>query len=457
VTATWLHLAVLILLGAPTFGFAALAIPAWVGWPLPERWTTRVLGGAYGVGFAAALAAAAGMLVQGVAEVRVPLGIWFAVDHYRFQWDLILDGLSLPFSLLVVVLVALISVFSRRYLHRDPGFTRFYVLLALLGAGVETVVLAGSLDVVVVGWELVGIASTLLIAFFNTRPAPVRHGLRAFITYRLCDIGLLGATVWLHHAVGSTAFASSDGRWAGLLLPPGAADAAIVGSLLVLAILGKSAQFPLGGWLPRAMEGPTPSSAIFYGALAIHLGPFLLLRAAPYLDGHPVVSGAVVLIGLLTALHATLTGRVQSDIKSALAYASMTQVGLIVGEVGLGWHGLAVVHAMGHACIRTLQFLRSPSLLHDHHHLEQAMGSHLPRAAGHLENLLPAAWRPWLYRLALERGYLDSLLQDHLVGGCLRAVRAWDRIEQRWVAFLAVSRPSDAATDIGRDGTEVPS
>src|SRR5207249_6408791 len=171
----------------------------------------------------------------------------------------------------------------------------------------------------------------------------------------------------------------------------------------------KSALIPFSGWLPRAMEGPTPSSAIFYGALSVHLGAFLLLRVSPMLDVSPELAAVVVALGLLTALYAWLAGSVQTDIKSALALASLVQVGLIVAEIGLGLRYIALVHLLGNACLRTLQFIRAPTLLHDYRLLENALGDHLAphvQPRGHA----PGRFHNWLYRFALERGYLDALL-----------------------------------------------
>ena len=125
---------------------------------------------------------------------------------------------------------------------------------------------------------------------------------------------------------------------------------------------------------------PTPSSAVFYGALSVHLGVFLLLRISPVLDSAPWLSVLVVVLGLATAAFACLAGRVQTDIKSALAFASLTQVGIIIAEIGFGLRYLALIHMLGHACLRTLQFIRAPSLLHDHHQLENAIGA-LERSA----------------------------------------------------------------------------
>lgn len=446
-----LQVLVMVILGAPTAALLLLAVTGWVSKAPSERFTTRLVAAAFLASLAAGVGAGAMMVFAGVNQVSVPLGTWFAVGHYAFHWNLVLDRLSVPFVLLAAALVGMIGAFSARYLHREPGFSRFYLLMTLFGMAVQLVVLAGSLDLLFFGWELVGLTSALLIAFFHERKAPVRHGLRAFITYRVCDTALLTAAVWLHHTTGASALVSSGQPWATIALPGAAGDVLLVALLLLFASMGKSAQFPMGGWLPRAMEGPTPSSAIFYGSLSIHLGPYLLLRNSEALTQAPWAAAAVVAVGAVTAMHATLVGRVQTDIKSVLAYASMTQVGIILVEIGLGLRFVAVVHVVGHACVRTLQVLRSPSLLHDHHHLEQAMGRQLPRTGGHIERLVPARWQPWLYRLALERSYLDSLLRDHLVGGLVAALLTLDRLEERWVAVLGGEpAPSNVTPNLRR-------
>ena len=192
-------------------------------------------------------------------------------------------------------------------------------------------------------------------------------------------------------------------------------EALIVGLLLLVAAAGKSALIPFSGWLPRAMEGPTPSSAVFYGALSVHLGTFLLLRVSPLLDLSVWLSAAVFVLGLSSALFAALAARVQTDVKSALAFASLTQVGIITAEIGLGFRYLALVHIIGHACLRTLQLLRAPTLLHDYHSLENAIGEHLPENPGVLVRWVPQPWRVRLYRLSLERGYLDAMIGEYIV------------------------------------------
>jgi NAD(P)H-quinone oxidoreductase subunit 5 len=218
-----------------------------------------------------------------------------------------------------------------------------------------------------------------------------------------------------------------------------------VGLLLLVAAAGKSGLVPFSGWLPRAMEGPTPSSAIFYGALSVHLGAYLLLRVSPIIALSPGLAVAVVVVGLATAAFAVLAARAQTDIKSALAFASLTQVGLIVAEIGLGLRWVALIHLIGHACLRTLQFVRAPTLLHDYHTLENAIGAHLAPAPGARPGLVSEPARSWLYRFALERGYLDAGLTDYVTRPFLRLFRWCDGLERKWTDFLSggASRESD--------------
>ncbi|GAA3849010.1 hypothetical protein GCM10022243_13780 [Saccharothrix violaceirubra] len=396
----------------PAAVFLGLAAALWLGRRPSEDLVNRLV-----VGSAAATALAAALTGLGVLSggpVTARLGTWFE----GFPLVLLGDGVSVPLAVLAALLCTLVGAFSRRYLHRDPGYARFHLLLALFLAGVELVVLAGTLDLLVVGWELTGLSSALLIAFFHRRRGPVAHGLRAFVTYRVCDVGVLGAALVVHH----------DG-------PPLAA-----GLLLVFGSLGKAAQFPLGGWLPRAMEGPTPSSAIFYGAISVSLGPYLLLRTAPEWADVAAVPVVITVVGAVTAVYASLVGRAQTDIKSSLAFASMTQVGLVFVEIGLGWHVLALVHLLCHATMRSAQILRSPSLLHDHHHLEQSLGGPVPRTGRHLERLVPAPLRRRLYRFALERGHVDAVLVERVVGGLVRAVRRIGDADERLAVDPAVTR-----------------
>jgi NAD(P)H-quinone oxidoreductase subunit 5 len=213
--------------------------------------------------------------------------------------------------------------------------------------------------------------------------------------------------------------------------------------LLVVAAAGKSALVPFSGWLPRAMEGPTPTSAIFYGALSVHLGAFLLLRIGSLIESSLLLATVVVVLGLATAFYAYLIGSVQTDVKAVLSFASLVQVGLIVAEIGFGLRYIALVHLLGNACLRTLQFIRAPSLLSDYHQLENAMGHELPSGAGPVDTA-PARLQLWLYRFATERGYLDAILCASIVSPFVRLFLWFDKLERRWTNFLIGQRARDA-------------
>jgi NAD(P)H-quinone oxidoreductase subunit 5 len=268
----------------------------------------------------------------------------------------------------------------------------------------------------------VGITSVLLIGFFQLRAAPVENGLRVFAVYRASDIGLLVGVFAMHHWAGTTMFAS------GLPTLDGT-KAQIVCLLLLLAASGKAAQIPFSGWLPRAMEGPTPSSAIFYGAISIHAGAYLLLRIQPVLAQSALASALVILIGLATAIHGTIVGRASADAKTSLAYASLTQVGVMFVEIGIGWTSVPVAHILGHAMVRTLQFLRAPSMLHDYHQMHSAVGGEMAGGTSQLEDLLPEKVRLWLYRWAFDRGHLDTILERCVVEPLLDISRLLARLD----------------------------
>lgn len=395
--------------------FAMLGVAWLLGWEPSERLVALVTTGAYVLATLASVGVAAAMVAEGRMTVSVFLGQWFQVHAYQFPLVVSVDRLSWPMVFLTTVLTSLVSFFSARYIHRDPGFFRFFFLLNLFALGCVIVFTAGALDLLVAGWELVGITSVLLIGFFCRRAEPVRGAAYAFTTYRLCDVGLLIGVAALHVMANTATFSELfTGEWPNQSVRFSPQVAAIIGPLLLLAACGKSAQVPFSGWLPRAMEGPTPSSAIFYGALSVHIGAYLLLRAAPLIEASILTSALVVLIGTLTTLHGTLAGRVAADAKTALAFASLTQVGVIFVEIGLGFHWLALLHIVGHSFMRSLQFLRAPSLLHDHHQLHAASGGDLGHTGRLYERLLPERVQAWLYRFAVERSHLEPLL-DRLV------------------------------------------
>jgi len=445
----------ILVVASPTALVVVLGTTSLAGRPLHERQTQRWTYATTVAGLLGAVAILAIMLAVDTRYVPIELGNWVAIpaQHFHFHLKFVFDRLSVPFAILTFLLCGTVGAFTSRYLHREPGYQRFYVCYSLFVLGMIVSALAGTIEVLFFGWELVGLSSALLVAFFQERTEPVRNGLRVWCIYRIADAAFLVAAVALHQVTGEGDFAGlmGSGSW-----PEGHAfltsnQALGLGLLLLIAAAGKSALVPFSGWLPRAMEGPTPSSAIFYGALSVHLGAYLLLRVSPILELSLLLSAAVVAVGVTTALFAAMTARVQTDIKSALAYASLIQVGVIVAEIGIGLRYVALIHIIGHACLRTLQLLRAPTLLHDYHGLENAIGGHLPRESGPLSGMLsphsvlPAKLRRWAYLFAFERCYLDGILDAYVVFPFRRVLETCDGLERRWTDFLAVgsSRESD--------------
>jgi len=433
------------------FGICAVAAPAGLllvfgllpiaGRPLGERTMSRLTEASVLIGLTSSLMVLCLMLLCGRRHVPIEIGDWIAIpeQHFHFHLKFVFDRLSVPFAILTYILCGTVGAFTSRYLHREPGYGRFFTFYALFLLGMILSSLAGTIETLFLGWELVGLSSALLVAFFHERLNPVRNGQWVWAIYRMSDAAFLVAALTLHHLTGAGDFEGLMGTapWPEGHVAIYESHALVIGLLLLVAVAGKSALLPFSGWLPRAMEGPTPSSAIFYGALSVHLGAFLLLRVSPILELSLALSATVIAIGLLTAAFGALAAPVQSDIKSALAFASLTQVGIIVAEIGCGLRYLALVHIMGHACLRTLQLLRAPSLLHDYHALENAIGSHLHRAPSFWNRILPGGARVWFYHFAIEHGFFDDGLNEYIVRPFVALFRLCDRMERRWTSLLS--------------------
>lgn len=437
-----------IVLAAPAALVGLLGIPSLLDWKLSERAINRAVQTAIVAGLMAALCVLALMLINSNRHLPVDLGDWVHLPGFHFSLQFVFDRLSVPFAILSFLLSGTIAAFATKYMHRERGYNRFFVLYSLFVLGMIVTSLADTIETLFAGWEMVGLSSALLVAYYQERPAPPRNGLWVWGVYRVSDAALLLAAVVLHHMTGEGDFdrlLGTGGHWPHGHCTMTAYQALPVGLLLLLAAAGKSGLVPFSGWLPRAMEGPTPSSAIFYGALSVHLGAFLLLRVSPILECSFWLCAAVVALGLATAVVAYLIASVQTDIKSALSFACLAQVGIIVAEIGFGLRYIALIHLLGHACLRTLQFVRAPSLLHDYRALENALGHRLPLQAGPVDRLAGEPTRNWLYRLALERGFLDAWLNAYFVSPFRRLFRWCDSMERGWTDFLTgqASRESD--------------
>jgi len=446
-----------VIAAAPGVVFGVLAFRQLAGRPPAERFTAGFTLAATAVAFAGALALLGCWLGGARAAIDLRLGTWFGTGHYGFELDWLIDRLSVVVLPLVTGVVLVIARFAVPYLHREPGFTRFFMQLMLFATGMNVIVLAGSADLLVIGWECVGLSSALLIAFFHERAAPGRSALRVFTTYRLCDVGLLVGVILMHVTIGTADFERAFGTasWPGGAAPLAGGAATAMALAFGLAAAGKSAQLPVGNWLARAMEGPTPSSAIFYGGPAVHAGVILLMRLAPLYAASPLASGVLVVVGVGTALHATLAWRVQTDQKSILAFATMTQLGLIVAECGLGLWNVALVHTVSHVALRTYQLLRVPSALHDANVL-RATNQGMALATPHIAPAaVVSAFHRRLYAFGLARSHCDDLIDRWLVAPVVELGVRLDGAERRWLELLGeLGRPgekTEAAADcVGR-------
>ncbi|MBI1311444.1 oxidoreductase [bacterium] len=443
------HVLGVIVVASPALLLFMLGFTWLIGLPLSERSTARYTHAAVTIGLVAAATILGMMIAFNTRDVPIELGNWVEIqeEHFHFHLKFAFDRLSVPFSLLSFVLCGTVGAFANVYLHREPGFRRFFLFYSMFLLGMVVSSVAGTIETLFLGWELVGVSSALLVAFFHERHEPVRNGQRVWSVYRIADAAFLIAALTLHHLTGAGDFDGlmGSGSWPESVASIDGQHALIVGLLLLVAAAGKSGMVPFSGWLPRAMEGPTPSSAIFYGALSVHLGAYLLLRVSPVLAVSVPLQVCVILMGGVSAIFGAMASRVQSDVKSALAFASLTQVGIIVVEIGFGLHYIPLVHMIGHACLRTLQLLRAPSLLKDYQTLENAIGARLQKNPSVWEELLAPRQRTWLYRLSLERGYLDGFLNEYIVRPFVRAFRWADAMERRWTDFLigTDSRESD--------------
>lgn len=424
-----LHASVVAMLAIPAVLLGMLAAQSVFRGSRGEAWTGTLTRLSMLGGFSASALALVTYFAAGGEPQTLSLGAWFSRGEGGFAFDFLVDGASLGFALLATGLCGVVAAFSARYLRRDPGFHRYFVQLSLFVLGITVVALAGSIEALFVGWELLGLSSALLVGFFHQRRAPVVSAFRVFSIYRASDAAMLSAAVLLHHWAGSGSLAAlfSGRSGADLVLSP--EQVLAISTLLIAAVATKSALLPFSGWLPRAMEGPTPSSAVYYGALSIHAGCFLLLRAEPLLAQSTAAQVLAALAGGSTALYATVTGRVQTDVKSALAYASLTQVGIIVVEIAVGLTTLAFVHILGHASFRLLQFLSAPNILHDLHELENRLQDRIGADAKRRRSSY-SRLGAWVYLGALERGFADAAIDRFLVAPFQWVVHRLDRFDR---------------------------
>ncbi len=322
-----------------------------------------------------------GMPEEERAEV-VTLFSWVPVGELQIDMAFLADPLSITMCLFVLGIGGLIHLFSVGYMHGDPKFSKFFLYLNLFIFSMTLLVLGENLLVTFLGWEGVGTCSYLLIAFWHTRESAATAGKKAFITNRVGDFGVMLAMFLAFESVGSISYTVLNGSAiAGTLT---ATTASAIAVLLLLGATGKSAQLPLYIWLPDAMEGPTPVSALIHAATMVTGGVFLLVRINPVITvAADWVPMSIAWVGAITALFAASIAIAQNDIKKVLAYSTISQIGYMMLAVGTGAYVAAIFHMVTHAMFKALLFLGSGSVIHGMHG-EQDM-----RKMGGLRKFMP--------------------------------------------------------------------
>ncbi len=332
----------------------------------------------------------------------------FQSAGYEFYIDFCFDKITVVYMLVGAFLTFLVTIYCSYYLHREPGYKRFFNTIIFFYSGYNITIFSGNLETLFVGWEILGISSFLLIAFYRDRYLPVKNAFKVFSIYRLGDVGLILAMWACHHLFHENiTFYQLQND---LLVNHHLENHSFIGVFVALMILvtaaAKSAQLPFSSWLPRAMEGPTPSSAIFYGSLSVHLGVFLMLRTFELWEHQTSVRILIGLLGLTTAIVATGIARVQSSVKSQIAYSSISQIGLIFIELACGFEMLALVHFAGNAFLRTYQLLVSPSTVS--YLIREQFYNFVPRPTS-IEDSFSKKVKYTFYILSLKEFNLDTL------------------------------------------------
>ena len=320
-------------------------------------------------------------------------GAWLSSDNLVIEPQFISTGFNLRLALVFSLLLAVIAKFSVNYLHREAGFHRFFSVLSLFSAAVFLIILSDNAVFTFTGWEIAGLCSYLLIAYRYEREIAAGNATQVFCINRIGDasfiLGIGLSYVWLETV-----------SWSGLnagLADLSKGEAAAISVCFVIAALAKSAQLPFSPWLTKAMEGPTPSSAAFYGAVMIHAGVFLIIQLQPLMDNVPLARALLIFSGLGTFFYSYFSGLTQSDVKSSQVFAILAQLSLMFLECGLGLWRLAEWHLYAHAIVRCYSVLTAPSLI------QNVQGNPIKPVAPVL------AKRHWLYIASAQRFWLEQI------------------------------------------------
>jgi NADH-quinone oxidoreductase subunit L len=362
---------------------------------------------------------------------------WFTFGDQALRLGFVLDPLAAAMLAMISVVGLCIFVFSIGYMADDRNFTRFFAYLSFFSGAMLGLVVANSLLLLFIFWELVGLASYLLIGFWIERPSAAAAAKKAFITTRIGDMGFFVGILWLYHRGGTLLF--YDGGYgclesAGLAML--GATATFIALLIFCGAVGKSGQFPLHVWLPDAMEGPTPVSALIHAATMVAAGVFLVARVYPLfslgaINGVTSSLTVVVWIGVTTALMAALIAIAQADIKRILAYSTVSQLGLMMVSLGVGGVAAGIMHLLAHGFFKALLFLGSGSVIHGCH------GEQDIRKMGGLRQLMPVTFSTYAIGMMALSGVPLFFCGGWTKEEILHATAGWPQSHAPYYLMLA--------------------
>jgi NADH-quinone oxidoreductase subunit L len=360
----------------------------------------------------------AGIFIIFWIKAGAPVLFYEGIDLYKsgdshFSIDFFFDKITLFYGMIASVITFMVSKFSRTYMHRDKGFKRFFNNVLFFYLGINIIIFSGNFETLFIGWEIIGVASFLLISFYRDRYLPVKNAMKVVSFFRLADIFLL-LGIWLchhffHKSISFYELYDLESHHITVIQQP--IFQVLIPMIFLVVALIKSAQFPFSSWLPRAMEGPTTSSAIFYGSLSVHIGVFLMLRTYPFWEENLLFKLIVIAFGLTTTFIANSIARVQSTVKTQIAYSSIAQIGLMFVEVALGWHWLALIHFAGNTFLRTYQLLVSPSVLS---YLIHDQFFNFIKPQNQIADTFLGKLKMTVYVLGIKEWNLDSVMYNYL-------------------------------------------
>jgi NADH-quinone oxidoreductase subunit L len=406
---------------------------------------------AVGLSFLISLAALVTFLSGTASSYHIPVFTWIASGAYSAKVSFLIDGLSLTMMLVITGVGLLIHIYSTGYMHDEADDARYFTYLNLFVGAMLILVMADNYLLLFVGWEGVGLCSYLLIGFWYTRQSAADAGKKAFIVNRIGDFGFLLAILLLFMTFQTTDMLRVQEQLAQGQVATGVLTA--IALLLFTGAIGKSAQVPLHVWLPDAMEGPTPVSALIHAATMVTAGVYMIARSSLLFTMAPVAAGLVAFVGIATALFAATVALVAVDIKRVLAYSTVSQLGYMVFAVGIGAYSAGIFHLVTHAFFKALLFLGAGAVIH-------ALGGEQDmRKMGNLRPVLPTThWTMGVATLAIAgifpfAGFWskDEILASAikaggvnllwwLVGAATALLTAFYMFRLLYMAFYGVSR-----------------